>query len=93
MRADRDLETILHDGLRDFGGLPTRTHLAGFDRIFGLLRRHPEAGQVRADLGQNVRTFSHHPHRIVYRIEADRILILRIIHAARDSRGLVKRNS
>lgn len=82
--ARRDLEEIQTNGLRDFGPAATRAHLAGFERIFALLREHPLAGPEHSEFGSGIRTFSHRPHRILYRVQGDGVLIARILHFARN---------
>lgn len=83
--AGHDLDTIRQKGEAAFGEDSTRRHLHGFERIFALLRTHPLGGQERLELGPGVRTFSHRPHRVLYRIDGDVVTVLRIIHAARDT--------
>lgn len=83
-RAEFDLEEIQEIGVRDFGVSAAREHMAGFERIFTLLREHPSAGQEQPSYGRRVRSFSHKPHRILYRIDDTEVLIIRILHMARD---------
>ncbi|MBB4857343.1 toxin ParE1/3/4 [Novosphingobium chloroacetimidivorans] len=81
-----DLEDIQDHGLIEFGLAATRNHMAGFEKVFALLRRHPRAGQLREEFGQGIRAFSHAPHRILYRLQADDVLIVRVLHTAMRSR-------
>ncbi|WBH17344.1 type II toxin-antitoxin system RelE/ParE family toxin [Sphingomonas radiodurans] len=82
--ASADLDDIRLEGEARFGPDASLRHLGGFDRIFGLLRDQPMIGQLRPELGPDVRTFSHRPHRVVYRTDGDEVLILRIVHSAQD---------
>ena len=82
--AQRDLYMLQAHGLAEFGVVAVRGHMEGFDRIFTLLRDHPLAGQARPDIGERIRVFSHPPHRILYRLGEDALVIARIIHAAQD---------
>lgn len=82
--ASADLDDIRQDGEARFGPDAARRHLAGFERIFVLLRDQPMSGQSRPELGREVRTFSHRPHRVLYRTDGSEMLIMRIVHAARD---------
>jgi toxin ParE1/3/4 len=91
-QARQDLEDIQAAGLRDHGNSSTRNHMAGFERVFDLLREHPNAGQARSEYGPNFRSFSYHPHRIFYRSEAGGVLIVRILHAARDVADALRRH-
>lgn len=81
--ARRDLSAIQDLGLIEFGLSATRRHMAGFERKFALLRAHPEAGQERPEFGEKIRALPHPPHRILYLIASDEVLIVRILHSAR----------
>ncbi len=78
------------EGEARFGSVAALRHLGGFDRIFTLLRDQPMIGQLRPDLGTDVRTFSHRPHRVLYRTNGDEVLILRIVHAAQDGSSVAR---
>ncbi len=85
--ARRDLQTIGADGRRTYGRAASEAHIEGFRRLFGLLREQPFAGQAWPDLDLGVRSLSHRPHRILYRVIGDDVIIDRIIHQARDIRS------
>jgi plasmid stabilization system protein ParE len=89
-QARLDLQMIQDAGLADFGPRATRKHMAGFGRIFQLLRVHPSAGPARPEYGRDIRTFAHHPHRVIYRLQGNSILVVRILHHARDVRTALK---
>ncbi len=59
--------------------------------MFALLRTHPLAGALKPDLGKQVRCLTHGSHRIFYRVTRDELLILRIIHHARDAMAVLKK--
>ena len=48
------------------------------------LGRFPEIGQARPDLAEGVRHWPLPPYLIIYRVEPDCVLVLRIVHGARD---------
>jgi toxin ParE1/3/4 len=48
------------------------------------LSRFPEIGQARPDLAPGLRHWPVPPYLIFYRIEADSVLIVRVLHGARD---------
>jgi toxin ParE1/3/4 len=85
--ARRDLQTIGMDGRRRHGRAAAESHIEGFRRLFALLRDQPFAGQAWPDLDLGVRSLSHRPHRILYRVVGDVVVIDRIIHQARDIRS------
>ncbi|PAX08113.1 type II toxin-antitoxin system RelE/ParE family toxin [Sphingomonas lenta] len=84
-QAARDLRRISATGRRDHGVAASERHLAGFERLFQLLREQPFAGQERPEFARRVRSLSHRPHRILYRLEGDTVLIVRILHHAQDA--------
>lgn len=79
-----DLEDIRNIGVADFGADVAEHHLVGIRRQFDLLPRHPLAGQARPEFRQGIRTLSHRRHRILYTVADDVVLIVRVIHQARD---------
>jgi toxin ParE1/3/4 len=69
---------------------------ASADRvIFGLiaaedrLAEFPELGRVRDDLRPGVRSWAVGAYLVLYRLEPDGVLIVRILHGARDLRDLL----
>ena len=85
--AQRDLLAIAEFSEENFGAHLAREFMAGFDRVFALLRDRPLAGQAREELGPDRRSFSHKPYRIIYQVSEDQVLIARIIHQTRDIRA------
>ena len=55
------------------------------DRV-ELLLAHPHAGQDRPELGRGIRSLSESSYLILYRLARDEVLIIRILHGARDIR-------
>lgn len=51
---------------------------------FWLLARHPQIGRRRDDLRSGLRSFSAEDYTILYRIDDDDVLILHVVHGARD---------
>ena len=82
--ARRDLERIGAIGVEEHGPVATAAYLEGFRRFFGLLGEQPYAGQARPELGPDIRSLSHRPYRLLYRLDGDTVIIDRIIHQARD---------
>ncbi len=80
------MQDIGSAGTLEYGAIASAAHIEGFRRLFGLLRDQPFAGQEWPDLELGVRSLSHRPHRIFYRVESDLVIIDRIIHQARDVR-------
>lgn len=86
--ADCDLADLLEYGITTFGLETGRAYYFGFDKAFALLRNAPEAGQVDEATQLGLRRWLHCSHRIFYRISDDMILIVRIIHYARDLKSV-----
>jgi toxin ParE1/3/4 len=56
----------------------------GIDETCQLLGRQPEIGRTRPDLGSDIRSFAHRRYLILYRIVADGMEIVRVVHGARN---------
>ena len=83
-KAGRDLKRIGNIGAEEHGAAASERYVEGFRRYFRLLQAQPLAGQARPELGADVRSLSHRPHRILYHVEGDVVVIDRILHQARD---------
>ena len=88
--AERDLEDIQAEGEARFGEIAADAHSVRFERIFTLLRDQPFAGQQRSDYAREVRAFANWPHVIIYRVQDDTVLVIRVLHGARDIRHALR---
>ena len=60
-------------------------------RRFYLLATHPHIGRPRdEDLRPGLRSFAVGAYVILYRIDADDVLVLRVIHGGRDIQALLR---
>jgi toxin ParE1/3/4 len=84
--ARADLQEIRDYSLGQFSTEIADAYFLGFDDAFDLLARHPQAGPEKSDLGRGIRCLVHRRHRIFYRCEPNRVIIVRIIHHARNAR-------
>ena len=82
--ADADLDDILTYGVQTFGLSIGRDYYFSFDSAFAFLRENPRAGQVDEETGLGLRRWHHRKHRIFYRVGKEAILVVRILHHARD---------
>lgn len=83
-RADiRGIETYSKAA---FGSQAAREYLAGLSAIFDLLEARPQAG-ARDRAFEDMRSFRYRSHRIYYRLDGDLLLVVRILHHARDVAG------
>jgi toxin ParE1/3/4 len=89
--ADSDLENIWNYVAIDSGsqGIADRLIDSITDRFF-LLATRPNIGRSRdQDLRPGLRSFSVGAFVIIYRIQGTQVLILRVLHGARDLRLLL----
>jgi toxin ParE1/3/4 len=61
-----------------------RAYLAGLDQKFSLLADNPEISPERAEFDPPVRIQPHERHLVVYIVEKDGILIVRVLHGSMD---------
>lgn len=88
--ARADLLEIRVYSVDKFGVEVADSYFLGFDAAFVLLREHPMAGVARLELGKGIRCLIHRQHRIFYYIDKDTVVIVRIVHHARDARRALK---
>lgn len=88
--ARRDLQQIRDGGVQEHGLAASDKLFNGFERVFQLLREHPEAGQERPEFDLGVRVLSHRPFRIFYRVQGDAVVVQRVMHQARDVRRALR---
>lgn len=89
--ARNDLIDIDEYSAAHFGDDAADSYARGFREAFALLREHPHAGATWLELGRGVRYLIHKRHRIFYRASKNEVLILRIVHHARDARAALGR--
>lgn len=59
----------------------------GFDEAIDQLAEYPNSGQAHPELGNGIRCLIHRKHRIFYTVDNDLVVIIRIIHHARDAKN------
>jgi toxin ParE1/3/4 len=82
--AQHDLRDIRIYSKAAFGAATTRQYLIGLRATFTLLRERPFIGTSEEHLGFAIRSFGYKAHRIYFRSADDEVLIVRILHHARD---------
>jgi toxin ParE1/3/4 len=83
-RAQRDFENIELYTLHRWGPEQTATYLDEIEATFELLRDNPRIGHSRSELGSRLLSFSAGHHVVYYRIRANTIRIVRILHERAD---------
>jgi toxin ParE1/3/4 len=89
-QAETDLEEIAYYVFRESGSIEIADRL--IDSItdrFALLGKYPHAGRRRDDLRQGLRGFPVGRYVILYRVDDDDALILRVVHGRRDLEALL----
>ena len=76
--AEDDLSQIFKWGIEQFGVDATERYLVELETVFAHLLLFPEAARLRTDLEPHVRVYPQDAHVIVYEIEGDAIVILRV---------------
>ena len=89
--AAADLAAILDFSVESFGAQIAEAYLKSFEDAFDLLRRHPHAGALRVDLdiAPPLRCLPHRRHRIFYDTDGRSVVVVRILHYARDVDALL----
>ena len=81
-----DIRSIQAYSKSRFGSQTAAEYLAGLSAIFDLLEVRPLAGTEHANLA-GIRSFRYRSHRIYYRLDDQDLLVVRILHHARDVAG------
>lgn len=82
--AADDLADILDFGIRTFGLRQTAKYHAQLEARFDLLVQFPHIGNSASELADGLHRFGSGSHMIFYTLDADGILICRVLHAAAD---------
>ncbi|MBA3967882.1 MAG: type II toxin-antitoxin system RelE/ParE family toxin [Nitrospirales bacterium] len=82
--ADRDLEDIFEYTESHFGLDQARGYVSAFEAVFQQLCRTPYLGKHRKEIRVGLRSLVKEQHVVFYRILADRIRIVRVLHGSRD---------
>jgi toxin ParE1/3/4 len=84
-KARSDYRAILLHSRRVWGERQRDAYKAHLDRALDNLRHYPEIGPQRDDLPGDYRSLSVEQHLIFYRIEADKVRVVRIVHGRMDA--------
>jgi toxin ParE1/3/4 len=90
-RAWRDLDRIDTRIATDDPGAAQRFRADVLRRI-GLLERVPESAQPRPKFGPDIRTIPIGRYIVILRVALPKVIVLRIVHGARDLPRLFKRS-
>jgi toxin ParE1/3/4 len=83
-KAEADLIEIYMIGVHQFGDAQAERYHAAFEKAFAFLADYPRAARERAEIDPPVRVHPRGSHLIIYEIEDEDIVILRIRHSRED---------
>lgn len=84
LAARQDIAEVRRVSKERFGAAAARDYLLGLSKTFDLIGERPRAGTAEPDLGATMRSFRYSAHRIYYLVQGDDILVVRVLHQARD---------
>lgn len=82
--ARADLKAIARYSEREWGAARSKSHLAAFAERFALLTRRPKLGAPHDDTSRGHRALPVGRHLVFYRIDRNRLLIIRVQHERMD---------
>ena len=82
--ADADLDGILDYSIAEHGRAVAEAYLRTIHAAFDRLSDFPEFGVARSDLSAGLRSLPCGGHHIFYIVEAESVLIARVLHRAMD---------
>jgi len=82
--AKSDIKDIYQSGIRQWGQVQSDQYLDTIKDILWKLTEQPEMGIARPELLSNTRSLAIKRHIIFYRIAADCVEVLRILHGRQD---------
>jgi toxin ParE1/3/4 len=82
--AEKDLGAIASYTLQNFGITQARLYRDGLFKVFEMLSDFPLIGSDQSHIKQNVRRHVYESHSIYYRVDTNRIIILRILGPGED---------
>jgi toxin ParE1/3/4 len=88
--ARSDLVEIRKYSVAEFGGDIADIYFNGFNHVFARLQEHPFVGVIQQDFDRELRCLMHRRHRIFYRVDDDAIIVLRILHHARNAKEILR---
>ncbi|WGM40348.1 type II toxin-antitoxin system RelE/ParE family toxin [Caulobacter sp. NIBR1757] len=84
VRAQQDLIDIYATGVRLFGVAQADRYQDGFEAAFDFIADYPLASRERAGAFRSARIHPYKSHVIVYLLDSDGVLIVRIRHGHED---------
>jgi len=82
--AKNDLKEIYQYGLRQWGQSQSESYLSTIKKQFWLLIQQPFMGTERSELLPDIRSLPIESHTLFYRVIANRVEIIRLLHCRQD---------
>lgn len=79
-----DLAEIDGFGGERFGDDAADAYQLGIAKVFARLQSFPLSGELRPAYGEEIRCVVYRSHRILYKVDAEGIVVARILHHSRD---------
>lgn len=86
--ARAELAQIYDYSVAEFGPTVAETYLAGLRNTLDHLLEFPFMGTIYPDVIPEIRVILYRSHRVFYRIEGDKVLIVRLLHKMRDAQAV-----
>ncbi len=64
--------------------------LASLGKTIGVLQQCPFIGVTREQLGTSLRVTFHHPYAIYYQVSEQQLVLIRVLHGARDTAAITE---
>ncbi len=88
--AKNDLKDIYQYGLRQWGQSQSESYLSTIKKQFWLLTQQPLMGTERPELLPDTRSLPIESHTLFYRVAANRVEIIRVLHGRQDPQRHLK---
>ena len=88
--AKNDLKEIYQYGLRQWGQSQSESYLSTVKKQFWLLTQQPLMGTERNELLPDTRSLPIESHTLFYRVIANRVEIIRVLHGRQDPQRHLK---
>jgi len=88
--AKNNLKEIYQYGLRQWGQSQTESYLSTIKKQFWLLTQQPLMGTERPELLPDTRSLPIESHTLFYRVTANRVEIIRVLHGRQDPQRHLK---
>ncbi len=89
-KAASDIEEITAFSVAQFGVEVAGDYLTGLELACELLREFPEMAAIYPRIRPEMRCLIYRSHRIFYRVDEEQVLVVRVLHHARDVKRALK---